>query len=318
MTIRPLPLPEFHLLLRRADAGGAHKPADRSSAKVEGFYLERTEHAVLAFGPGIPPTRFQFYFIGLVARSRATCTTGLASFSVGPRVAFFVPPAQIHSSRGWTTTDRGFALSFSEAFFSETLSDKSILRRCPLFAWERPPFLALDRQQDDALRATFALLEREWKSGAAAPGVLRPLLHAIVAQLERAALRAHPATLGLDASARLHQAFRARLETHFRTEKSPAAYATALGVHANHFATAVRTASGLPPGEWIRARVVLEAQCLLASTTLSVKEVATELGYEDEAYFSRLFKHAVGVAPRDYQIRSLVGVGRSLEKSKRL
>lgn len=302
MTIRPLPLPEFHLLLRRLEAPGAHKPASATRAKADGFYLERTEDAVRAFGPGIPPTRFQFYFIGLVTRSRATCTTGLASFPVGPRIAFFVPPAQIHSSRDWTTGDRGYALSFSDAFFSETVMDKSALRRSPLFAWERSPFLVLGRAEYEALCGTFALLEREWKSADPTPGVLRSLLHAIVAKLEVAALRAHPTTLHLDANARLHQAFRARLETDFRREKSPAAYAAALGVHANYFATAVRAASGLPPGEWIRARIILEAQCLLANTTLSVKEVAADLGYEDEAYFSRLFKKAVGVAPREYQL----------------
>lgn len=302
MTIRPLPLPEFHLLLRRTEAPATHKPASVAPAKVDGFYLERTDDAVRAFGPGIPPTRFQFYFIGLVARSRATCTTGLASFPVGPRIAFFVPPAQIHSSRDWTTNDRGYALSFSDTFFSETLVDKSTLRRSPLFAWERPPFLHLERAENEALCATFALLEREWKSTDPAPAVLRSLLHAIVAKLEGAAMRVHPGTLPLDANARLHQAFRAKLETDFRREKSPAAYAAALRVHPNYLATAVRAASGLPPGDWIRARIVLEAQCLLANTTRSVKEVAAELGYADEAYFSRLFKKAVGAAPRDYQL----------------
>ena len=32
-----------------------------------------------------------------------------------------------------------------------------------------------------------------------------------------------------------------------------------------------------------------------------VKQIAAELGYDDEAYFSRMFKKAVGVSPRDYQ-----------------
>ena len=31
-------------------------------------------------------------------------------------------------------------------------------------------------------------------------------------------------------------------------------------------------------------------------------EVSLELGYDDEAYFSRLFKKTVGVSPRDYQL----------------
>ncbi len=97
----------------------------------------------------------------------------------------------------------------------------------------------------------------------------------------------------LDANARLYQRFRTALEQIFRREKSPAAYA---------LATAVKAASGLPPGDWIRARIVLEAQCLLTNTTRAVKEIAAELGYDDEAYFSRLFKKAVGVSPRDYQL----------------
>lgn len=306
VTFRPLPLPEFHLL-RRPGADGAHKAAARPDAaaadRAAGFYLERTEEAVAAFGTGIAPTRFQFYFIGLVAKSRAACTTGLASFPVGPRVAFFVPPGQIHSSRGWTTADRGYALSFSEAFFTENLADKQSLARSPLFRWELPPFLALDAAAERETLGLLGALDHEWRAHRAAhPPLLRALLHAVVARLEAAAARARPGRRELDANARLHERFRERLERDFRREKSPAAYAASLGVHPNHFATAIRAASGLPPGDWIRARLVLEAQCLLAASAQGVKQIAAELGYDDEAYFSRLFKKAVGVSPRDYQL----------------
>lgn len=305
MTLRPLPLPEFHLLLRRPGAAGAHRPATDAgaSARDDAFYLESTGDAVRAFGTAIPPTRFQFYFIGLVARSRATCTTGLASFPVGPRTAFFVPPEQIHSSRDWTTADRGHALSFSEAFFVENLADKTALRRSPLFQWDRPPFLRLSRAQDTALRALFADLAAEWaRRPRHSPTALRLLLQLIVARLEEAVCDCLAAETPLDAASRLYQRFRAALEADFRREKRPTAYAARLGVHPHHLATAIRAASGLPPGEWIRARVILEAQCLLGTTTRAVKEVAAELGYDDEAYFSRLFKKSVGVSPRDYQL----------------
>jgi AraC family transcriptional regulator, transcriptional activator of pobA len=305
MTIRPLPLPEFHLLLRHPAADGVHKPTGDPVAvsRSDGFYLESTSDAVRAFGTGIPPTRFLFYFIGLVARSRATCTTGLASFEVGPRCAFFVPPEQIHSSRGWTTRDQGYALSFSEAFFVENLAEKSALRRSPLFQWDRPPFLILSPAADDALRALFTDLAAEWALRPHHSSVaLRLILQLIVARLEHAAGSGPTAEASLDAGSRLYQRFRAALEKSFRTEKSPAAYAAQLGVHPNHLATAARAASGRPPGEWIRARIVLEAQCLLGNTTRTVKEIAAELGYADEAYFSRLFKKVVGVSPRDYQL----------------
>jgi AraC-like DNA-binding protein len=149
----------------------------------------------------------------------------------------------------------------------------------------------------------FAELAAEW---ARRPGhsviALRLLLQLIVARLEEYTCACAANTPPLDANARLYQRFRAVLEERFRAEKSPAAYAAQLGVHPNHLATSVRAASGLPPGEWIRARVILEAQCLLASTARAIKEIAGELGYDDEAYFSRLFKKSVGVSPRDYQL----------------
>lgn len=304
LSIRPLPLPEFHLLLREPSADGAHKRGPETEVPARGgdFFLESTSEAVRAFGTGIPPTRFQFYFIGFVTRSRAVCTTGLASFPVDAGTVFFVPPEQIHSSRNWTVRDEGFALSFSEGFFVENLSDKAALRRSPLFQWDRPPYLQLSRAERRKLTATFNDISEEWeRRPRQTSGVLRLLLQLLVARLEAMAVRRETSGTALDGNARLYQRFRAELEQNFRREKSPAAYATQLGVHPNHLSTAVTTASGLPPGDWIRARVVLEAQCLLANTTRAIKEVAGELGYGDEAYFSRLFKKAVGVSPRDYQ-----------------
>lgn len=305
LTLRPLPLPEFHLLLRSPTADGAHKTAANTpaSARPSDFYLESFSDAVSAFGSSIPPTRFQFYFISFVLKANATSTTGLASFRTRPRMAFFVPPEQIHSSRGWKANDAGYALSFSEAFFVENLADKSALRRSPLFQWDRVPYLQLSAGEDRSIQALYQQLEEEWRlKPNHSPGILRLLLQLIVARFEEFALRGNPSDAPLDAGARLYQRFRALLEQRFRLEKSPAAYAENLGVHPNHLATAIRSASGLPPGDWIRARVILEAQCLLANTDRSVKEVAGELGYDDEAYFSRLFKKSVGVSPRSYQL----------------
>lgn len=303
LTLRPLPLPEFHLLLRRPAADGAHKTTGEPAARPADFYLETIPDAVRAFGPGIPPTRFQFYFISFVLRGRATSTTGLASFRTEPRMAFFVPPEQIHSCRQWKLSDDGYALSFSEAFFVENLADKSVLRRSPLFQWDRTPYVRLNPAEDRAMRRLYRELAGEWRRRPGhSPATVRLLLQLIVARFEEIARPASRPEAPLDANARLYQRFRGSLEQVFRQEKSPAAYAAQLGVHPNHLATAVKAASGLPPGDWIRARTVLEAQCLLANTGRGVKEIAAELGYDDEAYFSRLFKKAVGVSPRDYQL----------------
>jgi len=47
----------------------------------------------------------------------------------------------------------------------------------------------------------------------------------------------------------------------------------------------------------IRERIVKHARWQLLHTLKRVKEIAHEVGFEDEFYFSRLFKRALGRAP---------------------
>lgn len=49
-----------------------------------------------------------------------------------------------------------------------------------------------------------------------------------------------------------------------------------------------------------------EAKALLRSTDLSINEVAARVGYDNYAYFSRLFRKRVGCSPKDYRSRRTV------------
>lgn len=51
------------------------------------------------------------------------------------------------------------------------------------------------------------------------------------------------------------------------------------------------------PGTGIRNRILIHAKWQLLHTLKPVKEVARELGFADELYFSRLFKKATGHSP---------------------
>ena len=51
----------------------------------------------------------------------------------------------------------------------------------------------------------------------------------------------------------------------------------------------------------ISSRIIVEAKRELYLTSKTVKMVSTQLGYEDEFYFSRLFKKKVGVSPDTYR-----------------
>lgn len=56
---------------------------------------------------------------------------------------------------------------------------------------------------------------------------------------------------------------------------------------------------------WVRSERMREAAALLRSTGLRVGEVARIVGYEDQLYFSRVFRARFSVPPSEYASDSL-------------
>lgn len=98
--------------------------------------------------------------------------------------------------------------------------------------------------------------------------------------------------------------FRKLLEKYHAREKSPAAYASMLNISEVYLNEAVKGTTGLSVGAYLRSKVIVQAKRMFAYTSMSAKEVAYSLGYNDYAYFSRLFRMYVGVSPAEY-VRNL-------------
>lgn len=100
--------------------------------------------------------------------------------------------------------------------------------------------------------------------------------------------------------------FQQLIEQHFLTQKSPSFYADLYGISVNAFSKKVKKHFGKTPTQLLQERTILEAKKQLHLTHQSVKEIAYNLGFEDEFYFSRFFKNAVGISPTFY--RDKVGI----------
>lgn len=100
--------------------------------------------------------------------------------------------------------------------------------------------------------------------------------------------------------------FQNTLETHYLQSKDVSFYAAMYGLSVNAFSKKIKLYTGKTPSLLIRDRIVLEAKKLLHLTNKPVKEIASDLNFEDEFYFSRYFKKEIGVSPR--QFRETVGI----------
>ncbi|MDY3555708.1 helix-turn-helix transcriptional regulator [Gemmata sp. JC717] len=91
------------------------------------------------------------------------------------------------------------------------------------------------------------------------------------------------------------------IEHNYRTWHAPARYADALHVTSKVLGRLVREHLNTTLTDLIRSRVLTHAKWQLLHTLRPVKEIAQEVGFGDELYFSRLFKKATGVSPRYFR-----------------
>lgn len=106
------------------------------------------------------------------------------------------------------------------------------------------------------------------------------------------------------------------IETHFRTRDAPADYAELLSIAPKSLARMVKSHLHKTLTELIRERIVKQAKWELLHTLKPVKQVATDLGFDDIFYFSRLFKRATGCSPtffRDYETEIRSGRNLSMQ-----
>jgi AraC family transcriptional activator of pobA len=103
--------------------------------------------------------------------------------------------------------------------------------------------------------------------------------------------------------AHITKQFRELVAQQYLTARTPADYARMLNLSLPYLNETVKSSTGFPVSYWIQQEVLLEAKRLLYYTLLSVKEIAYQLGYEDHAYFSRLFRKQVQCTPLDFRKR---------------
>lgn len=98
------------------------------------------------------------------------------------------------------------------------------------------------------------------------------------------------------------------IEENYKIKHSASDYAGMLNISAKALAKITKTHFNKTLTDLIAERIVIEAKRELYLTNKPVKEIAFELGYDDEHYFSRFFKTNADVSPQLY--RDNVGFGR--------
>lgn len=108
--------------------------------------------------------------------------------------------------------------------------------------------------------------------------------------------------------------FRQLLDEHYLTLHRPSDYAQLLAMSPNNFTRRCSAYFKKNPSNLIQERLILEAKKQLHLTRQSIKEIAYNLKFQDEFYFSRFFKKFVKVSPQAFRQKTGISIVADLPK----
>lgn len=94
-----------------------------------------------------------------------------------------------------------------------------------------------------------------------------------------------------------------RIQDNFHRDLNMKQLAQELNVSYSWFRHTFTAHTGLSPHQYLLELRLVRARTLLAETDLSIKEIALQTGFEDELYFSRLFRQKLNVTPSQWRNR---------------
>ena len=90
----------------------------------------------------------------------------------------------------------------------------------------------------------------------------------------------------------------------YNTKISVAQYAESLHISTNWFIRNFKQHMKMSPAQYLLSLRMVNAQSLLENTDYSVGEIAEIVGYDNQLYFSRVFKKEYGISPAQYRKRA--------------
>ncbi len=248
----------------------------------------------------MPPHVHEFYQIVWFRRGEGTHRVDFVDYPITDNTIFFIAPGQIHAFDGHTDYE-GVIVLFNASFLADEQTSESIFLKYNVFnAYDTPPCCRVSEEEAERLMLLVNEMNREYAlTGAFAhKDYMQYLLRLFLIRAQRSGERKKTPQLYVSSTAdRTFVRFRQLLEQNFRSIHTVQEYADLLNVSSRTLTKYVAQSTYCTPLQMINDRIVLEAKRRLQHTSMSVKQIGYELGFDDPSYFVKFFKRLTGKMP---------------------
>ncbi|MBB6371548.1 helix-turn-helix domain-containing protein [Chryseobacterium shigense] len=230
-------------------------------------------------------------------------TVDFNHYKVSKPSLFFLTSQHLKIEKG---KKEGMLLYYNRDFYCIQIHDKEVACDGLLFhnVFEIP-FIELNDKEIPDIENLFHHIkdELEWKDSSAEE-MIRTYVKQIIIRATRNWKKQHlnNDTVKIPGNELdIFRDFSRYLEIHFREKHNVADYAELLHIAPKTLTHKFKSLNLESPNQLIINRILLEAKRLLFYTDKPVKEIAYDLGYEDPAYFNRLFTNKTGSTPANFK-----------------
>ncbi len=275
-----------------------------SENKEDDILISRLSEYFLKYSDLHFPHRHSFYHLIFFTKGGGSHSIDFDRFDVQKHQIYFMIPGQVHT---WEFEGevQGYVVNFSTAFFQSFLLRPEYIETFSFFGGNtKDGVINLPEEKAAIVQTIFEeLVEQSNDCKDHRWDMIRVLLLKIFITIEQKKVEENKQDITSYNYALLKN-FQKLIEKNYKKLKLPMEYAALLYITPNHLNGLCKDYTGIAAGELIRNRVILEAKRMLINQHLSIAEIAYELNFNDNSYFTKFFKKQVGVTPEEFRKKS--------------
>ncbi|RPD41501.1 helix-turn-helix domain-containing protein [Chitinophaga barathri] len=272
-------------------------PVWQLKENISGVHIDRINHAFISslFDDISKLHRNDHFICVMLISGNAELQVDFKNARIAPEKLAFLFPGQIQQAVKFDNAD-GWILFLDNKLVDEhaRMMIEDSLVKGPLLSLSAPDFLWFNRYFELLFQTyndhTLGSLHKPAVNAFVAPGVYKI---ASAFQANTDAGSGHHSQRSIE----LTKKFKRLVRKHYRDLKKPGDYAGLMSFSLSYLNDTIKSVTGFTTSYFIQQEMLREGQRLLCYTDLSIKEIATYLGYEDPKYFNRMFTKLAAISP---------------------
>ncbi len=249
------------------------------------------------------PHRHDFFEVLFLTKGSGYHVIDSSKYKIEPPTVFFMSPGQAHKIE-FSSDIEGYIFIFTSEFYLIDKSNQNRLLEFPFFFTinqDNPPLILKKQEHGEFLSTLFQKGIQEVSKGESFNmDLLRALLDTIL-NYSATLYESYNYTLTTGKGHLIVKRFFQLVEENYQNNLSVNQYAEMLNITANHLTQTLKQLTGRTSNEILQSKQLLEIKRLLVHTNLTVTQIADQLHFTDQSYFTKFFKKLTGITPHKFR-----------------